>query len=452
MIWLLIIAQLITKHNQMKNLSNSDEWINPELIENLLSKLRALTGKKKLIPVPVKNYISTFALLFISILSIAQTTYYSRNGATAPRNWNEADSWTLNSDGTGAAASVPGRNDNVIILNGHNIIVAATNANGSAGESPESIGVIDVAGGDEIFPSSASTMFYQTGNITVNPGATLTLNVSAILEGTTISEGTITSSGDIVNLGRLEANAGSSLSIGDDFILAGNSETEINISSVGADDIYFDHTSALLCGTGDLNLTGGGSAIQTYNGGDESLQVCSDFTINGCPTCPFSGSGSFTLPIDLISFKVTEHQLYWDVYQYEVYAFQIEFSMDAISWESIGQVDSKGDGRKQYYFPVRETGYYRIKSLEEYPDYSWPVFYRSNEHKLTMYPSRIESGNPLTVQGFDINYVTVSNSSGILQKEISNNFENIILDMKPGMYIVRVHEGVGVSTHKVMVY
>ncbi|MEL7004416.1 MAG: hypothetical protein AAFN93_17020, partial [Bacteroidota bacterium] len=314
-----------------------------------------------------KNYATNLRILIFSFLLmlwsgvvLAQTTFYSRNGATAPRNWNEADTWTLNSDGSGAAASIPGRDDNVVILNGHNVIINATNANGSTGESPESIGVIDIGSGDVAFPSSNSTMFYQRGNITIDAGATVTSTVPAILEGATSINGTLNTSGDLVNIGRLDANVGSSLSVGDDFILAGVSETEININSIGADDLYMDHSSAQLCGSGTLDLQGGGSTIQSFNGADPSTQTCAGFTVTGCATCPFSGAGSFTLPIDLISFEVVDHQLVWDVYQYEVYGFQVEYSADAFDWEIIGAVDSKGDGRNQYSYSIRNTGYYRV--------------------------------------------------------------------------------------------
>ena len=436
----------------MKSYNTRDKLAMLKATFSLPDKLNGIIVKKNSFPVFITTLVFSGILTLSTTVSFAQTTYYSRNSATAPRNWNESDSWTLNSDGTGPEASVPGRDDHVVILNGHTIIINATNANGSTGVSPEDIGVIDVGGGDETFPSSGSTMFYQKGNVTANSGGTLSATVPIILEGATYIDGTLTTNGDFVNLGRLDANVGSSLSIGDDFILAGNSETEINITSTGADDIYFDHSSALLCGSGSLDLQGGGSAIQDYNGADPSLQVCSDFTITGCPTCPFSGTGSFTLPIDLIEFKVTDHQLYWDVFQYEVYAFQIQFSLDAQNWEPVGEVDSKGDGRKQYSYPVRETGYYRIMSMEDNPDYSWPVFYRSNEHTLTMFPNRIQSGANLTVQGYEIDFVEVINISGVVQKTVPQNFENITLDVRPGMYVVRVHEAVGVSTRKLMVY
>ena len=419
---------------------------------SLLSSLfRGMQNVVSLHPFYKGLFVLVMVQLSVSVVS-AQTTYYSRNGATAPRNWNEADSWTLNSDGSGVAAAVPGRNDNVIILSGHNIIINATDANGSTGESPESLGVIDTGAGDEVFPSSNSTMFYQTGDVIVQSGGTLSSTVRVIFEGNTTVDGALSTSDDLVNLGRLDVNAGSSLSVGDDFILAGSSETEININGISSDDLYIDHTDARLCGTGSLDLQGSGSAIQTYNSADASLQVCAGFTITGCPTCPFTGSGSFTLPIEIIEFKVVEGHLYWDVYQYEVYGFEIQFSEDIINWEAIGQVDSRGDGRNQYRYPIRNTGYYRIMSKEERPDYSRPIFYRSNEHTLSMYPSKMRNGQTLTITGYNVALVELLNTSGVIQKIVNQGLESIPVDVQPGMYLVRIHEEVGITTRKLLVY
>lgn len=163
-------------------------------------------------------------LLFISVLSAAaQTTYYSRNGATAPRNWDEADSWTLSSDGSGAAAAVPGRSDNVVILNGHDIIIDATGDNGSVGTSPDALGRSNVG----TFPASGTTAFYQTGNITITSEGTITSTVRLMIEGSIIIYGTLSASNgsgtgyDVINLGRLEIAATATFDTGDDLILSG---------------------------------------------------------------------------------------------------------------------------------------------------------------------------------------------------------------------------------------
>lgn len=237
-----------------------------------------------------KIWSKRLAVLFAFIIcfqSIGQTTYYSRNGATAPRNWDEADSWTLNADGSGAAAAIPGRTDNVIILSGHNIIVDNVGDNGSAGQSASGLGLGNVG----TFPNSGVNNFYQTGNIYVKNGGTLTFSARAMLGGTTTVDGTMTASNDLIVLGRLEITTLATTSVGDDLILSGFSETLIYNVTTSADDLYIDHTDALLCGdnTADLN-----DAIQ-YQNGATSDQICSSFQITGCGTCPTSGTGENTL-------------------------------------------------------------------------------------------------------------------------------------------------------------
>ena len=80
-----------------------------------------------------------FSVFLLDFTAVGQNTYFSRNDATLPRNWNEADSWTLNADGSGPAAAIPGRDDNVIILDGHTISINAVDDNGSPGLSADDL-------------------------------------------------------------------------------------------------------------------------------------------------------------------------------------------------------------------------------------------------------------------------------------------------------------------------
>ena len=224
-------------------------------------------------------------LAFLSSASVGQTTYYSRNGATAPRNWDEADSWTLNSDGSGVAAAIPGQTDNVVILSGHDIIVNATTDNGGPATSADGLGQANVGS----FPSSGTPNFYHIGNIHVRSGGTFTTS-RAMLGGTTYIDGTLNATGDFIILGRFEITANATSSIGDDLILSGFSETLIYNTSTSSDDLYMDNTDALLCGDNTLSL---GDQIQYLNGAT-SDQICSTMTIdeNGTPT---TGTGNNTL-------------------------------------------------------------------------------------------------------------------------------------------------------------
>ncbi|TRX51606.1 T9SS type A sorting domain-containing protein [Fulvivirga sp. M361] len=232
-------------------------------------------------------------LLLNCVSLLAQSTYYSRNGAALPRNWNEADSWTTSSDGSGPAAGIPGRNDNVVILNGHTVLINATNNNGFAGISPNGLGRANVG----TFNGSGIAAFYQIGNITVNSGGVLSSAVRLMIGGSTLVLGTLattTAYDDIINIGRLEISSGATFSCNDDFVLSGDSETLLFNTTTSSDDIYIDHTDAQLCGTGTVAIT---DAIWYFNGAS-SDQLCSQITITGCGTCPQSGTGISSLPTD----------------------------------------------------------------------------------------------------------------------------------------------------------
>ncbi len=242
----------------------------------------------------MKKVICSLLLMsFISGISLAQTTYYSRNGATAPRNWDEADSWTLKSDGSGAAASIPGRNDNVVILNGHTIIVNNVADNGSAGVSADDLALGNVG----TFNGSGSNNFYQIGNVTVESGGTFSASQRLMFAGSVLVHGTLettTGGDDVIILGRLEVSSNATLDVNDDFVLTGNSETLLFNTTQSADDIYIDHTDAQLCGSGAVNI---GDDIQYFNGAT-SDQICTGITITGCATCPTSGTGSSGISTD----------------------------------------------------------------------------------------------------------------------------------------------------------
>ncbi|WP_425390463.1 T9SS type A sorting domain-containing protein [Ekhidna sp.] len=235
--------------------------------------------------IPYARILALLALCLFNLTLIGQTTYYSRNGATAPRNWDEADSWTLNADGSGAAAAIPGPTDNVVILNGHNIIVNATTDNGGAGTSADGLGQANVG----TFAGSGTANFYHTGNIYIRSGGTFTTS-RAMLAGNLTVYGTLTANNDLIILGRMEVTANATTTIGDDLILSGFSETLIYNTSTSSDDLYLDHTDALLCGDNSVNL---GDQIQYLNGAS-SDQICTDITVdeNGTPT---SGTGSNTI-------------------------------------------------------------------------------------------------------------------------------------------------------------
>jgi hypothetical protein len=243
----------------------------------------------------VSEQLVIVGVVFNGIAATSGITYYSRN-ATSGGNWNSNTSWTTNSDGSGgplAAGVWPRRFDNVVILSGHTITIDAINDNKSCGVSPDGLGRSNVGP----FVSSNIAMFYQTGDITIYG----TLNVTGIemmVEGYThiFSGGAFTLTSNLVNVGFLEADAGSTLSSLDDLVVTGNSNTIINTNSTSTDDLVIDHTDATICGTGTATLQNGAGSTITYTNGATVAQICTSFTVVctgvGCTGFPVTGTGT----------------------------------------------------------------------------------------------------------------------------------------------------------------
>jgi len=216
--------------------------------------------------------------------------YYS----LASGNWNDNNSWSLTSDGSSGAlpaGEYPRRTDNVVIRNGHTILVDAIDDNKSCGVSPDGLNRANVG----TFASSGVRMFYHTGDIIIDAGGTLSLTTRSMYEGYTYVNGTMTSTADIVNLGNMEITATATFSSDDDLVLSGNSYTTLDNTSTTDDDLYLDWTDALICGTGVLNIGADAGnplnpTIQYLNGATEA-QICASLTITCSVNC-----GGFTAP------------------------------------------------------------------------------------------------------------------------------------------------------------
>lgn len=221
-------------------------------------------------------------------------TFYSR----ASGAWETNTTWSFTPDGSSGAVAVgifPRRADNVVIQSGHTITINNTSDNGPCPLSPDGLGLANVGS----FISSNVAMFYQTGDITIAG----TLNVTGIemmISGYThiLPTGTFSLSSYLVNVGYFEADAASTLSTLDDFVVTGNSTTIINTNSTSADDLIIDHTDAILCGTGTATLQNGGGSTLTYTNSATVSQVCTSFTINctgvGCTGFPVVGTGLYS--------------------------------------------------------------------------------------------------------------------------------------------------------------
>ena len=234
-------------------------------------------------------------VVFNGLTSTGPTTYYS----LASGAWNLNTTWSLSADGSSGAVPVgtwPTRADNVVIRTGHNVTIDATDDNKSCGISPDGLGLLNVGP----FAGSNLPMFFQEGDIVIT--GTLTVSgIEMMSDGYTKIEagGVFSLTSSYVNLGFLEADAGSALSSADDLILAGNSTTTINTTSISNDDLIISFTDALLCGSGTTTLQNGSGSLITFANGATINQVCNSFTVDctgfGCSGFPVVGTGPVPL-------------------------------------------------------------------------------------------------------------------------------------------------------------
>jgi hypothetical protein len=239
------------------------------------------TGNSRLISVGV---------VFNGVTSTSIRTFYSLTTGA----WDANTSWSFSADGSSGAVPAgvwPTRTDNVVIRSGHNITVNATDDNKICGLSPDGLALGNVGP----FIASNITMFYQTGDITIAGTLTVT-GIEMMVGGYTqiLAGGAFNLSSYLVNVGYLEAEATSTLSTLDDFVITGSSTTIINTNSTSADDIIIDHTNATLCGTGTATLQNGSGSTITYANSATVNQICTSFTINctggGCTGFPVVGT------------------------------------------------------------------------------------------------------------------------------------------------------------------
>ncbi len=230
---------------------------------------------------------------------LQKSTFYS----TGSGDWESSAVWSYTPDGSSGAVPdgvYPGRDNDVVIQNGHSITIDDVTDNDPCAVSADGLGLSNVGP----FTGSGDQMFYHTGDLIIANGGSLSSSEEVMLAGYTLIEngGSFTATEDIINLGYLEVSStatfGSSL---DDLILSGNSYTIIDNTSTTADDIYIDHTDAQLCGEGTVEIGNGGPnpIINWFNPGTSRFdQVCDGFDITCNTNCTGgstgTGSGGFS--------------------------------------------------------------------------------------------------------------------------------------------------------------
>ncbi|WP_020529346.1 T9SS type A sorting domain-containing protein [Flexithrix dorotheae] len=314
----------------------------------------------------MKKRILSRIIISLSLFCGVAFNLFGQFTSSQTGDWEDCETWGFGGGCTSTiGVTFPDSLDNVTISAGHTVTI-----NTHYSTKPKDYGVSTNVNGNN------SNTYLHTGNITVN-GSLTTDNLAAMITGTVIVSGDLNIDGDFFTTGILNIeSSATNFSVSDDFILSGSSETNIDMDAETADDIYLDGPNSLLCGSDTLDLQNGNSSkIQEFNGADRDNQICSTIVITGCDICPFSGSGIFVLPIELLYFKGFKNkdniEIEWATTQ-EINNdyFTIERSFDGKNWETLNMVAGKGNSHELVKYNVIDANpgsplnYYRLKHTD----------------------------------------------------------------------------------------
>ncbi len=335
--------------------------------------------KKDPDPYPVKqyqkiSYLVCVVLLLFSFTAQSQTYYSRKNG-----NWNTANTWSL-SPGGPASITTPGPNDHVVVQSGDQVT----------------------------FPLTAN--YTHMADITIESGATLkfTSNGTATLVGSSNQMevyGTFDANRDFINRdAQVYIYSGANFSVKDDYIMEGYSVTYLEGNINLTDDIYIRGTTPIITGFGTVTLGSGSTAQLRFFNGASSDQINSNVCIlnDGTNPNPVCGTGSGSLPVRLLSMEIADADLYWEVQETEVRGYELLYSSDGVNWDVLAYIPGQGDGSHQYNYMLSKTGYYQVRSDEEVPYASAPIYYQSPQDR-----ERVQIPNPLPAQ----TWVSLANSA-----------------------------------------
>lgn len=257
--------------------------------------------------------------------------------------------------------------------------------------------------------------------------------------------GLIETSYDIVNNIRVKIFEDAEMKVGTlsdasfidaDYTANPGSQTIVNGHLRIEDDLFIKGATTTVCNDagGPAIIHMGQDEVQSSivfsNGATEETSLCKTVTVVREVN---------PLPIRIISFKVSDNSLTWDVFEERIMGYNIELSSNTESWETIGSIESKGDGRHIYEHKIKQSGYYRLKvlSLEEV-EYSSIVYYNGLEI-VGFFPNFVQQGSFISFYGEKIiEAVEIINENGIVvQKGALDNNGQLKINQAPGVYIVR---------------
>lgn len=199
--------------------------------------------------------------------------------AGASTNWNNANTWSTTSGGTGAVSGgIPTSNDYVVISSGHTITV---NTNGMVA------GFVDVLTGATLtggFTLTVGNDLTTAGTGIITPSAAWTISGNMTTAGT----GSSTASALLTVTGNLNIGGGTTLTIssGNFLSVAGDAQVD-GILAIGANTITLSGSAKIISGAG--SITGSGTLSATT-----SKTVLSGTNLTIAPTFAISAGATIT--------------------------------------------------------------------------------------------------------------------------------------------------------------
>lgn len=372
-------------------------------------------------------------------------TFNQNNG-----QWNVAANWSTGSvpSGTGTDVTIAA---NVNVSGGTYTIGNVTQVNNNTSITIASDGVLNLGSSTLYNPPTSTTKKSATF---ANAGV---LNVAGTLRiyGDLIVSNTLTFNitGNVIVYGDIIMNNGG------DITVSGSGTLQVNGNLTGGNGTHLATSGgAAIAVGGSIGLGGGNSSISgpagsiSAGGGCSCTGSGSGCNVNGSGSC-----GNTVLPIELLFFSAefvngkvdlkwaTASELNFDY-------FSVERSSGGMVFSEIGQVKGNGTSRERHNYsftdinPLVGKSYYRLKSIDydRHTEDSEIVFINTTgRKKVFLYPNPIVEGQLFVDLNFtsesDVNaFITDLTGSQLMRFTVNSSNNLLLLDLKPGSYLLKV--------------
>ena len=220
------------------------------------------------------------------------------------------------------------------------------------------------------------------------------------------------------------------------------------------------------------NMSGSMSGTITVLQDDEADMLNGLWYIN-LHTTAFGGGEirgqmmSAVLPVDLSIFKISQVQhnpeLTWKTQsERNVQAFEIQKSIDAVKFETVGSVQASGNSTTPQYYAFKDAAhnavatYYRLKMVDKDGShaFSWVISLNAvaPKNKFNVYPNPTKDGSlNLKLTGICSNLVITNQYGQVMKTSQHVCSENIdIADLPDGLYFFSVDTPTGKQVQQVV--